>query len=323
MKKQFSLLAMSLLLGLSFNARAADSANATAKADEGLYSASAIQKRLAPIGAVCIKGEECNIQTASTSGGAAAQPTGSGMTAEQIFDKHCANCHKTGVLGAPKFGNADSWAPHIAKGQDTLYHSAIHGFKAMPPMGTCSECSPYEIKTAVNYMVNHSGGDLSAPKKPEAAKPAPAPAAKPAPEAKKETAKKESSGSTAKPDFTVEMLNSGKLGMYTFQPAYLHIQPGDTVLFKATDKMHDSQSVFVPKGADNWKGEISQDITVTFDKEGVYIYECMPHHVMGMYGIIQVGNATNKAAAAKKIKALNSKLVMNKDRLNKIFKNVK
>ncbi len=131
-------------------------------------------------------------------------------------------------------------------------------------------------------------------------------------------------GSTAfAKDYTVQMLNSGKLGTFTFEPAYLHVQPGDTVTFKAKDPAHDSASYLVPDGAKGWKGEIGKDITVTFKKEGVYLYECKPHHMMGMLGVIQVGDATNLKAAKAAAKKMDAKLVMNKGRLDKLMKKVK
>lgn len=77
---------------------------------------------------------------------------------EQVYKAVCSACHGTGVLGAPKFGNAASWKPHIAKGKAVLYKHAIHGFKAMPPKGGAVNLSDAEVKAAVDYMVHQSGG---------------------------------------------------------------------------------------------------------------------------------------------------------------------
>lgn len=77
---------------------------------------------------------------------------------KQVYQSVCAACHGTGVLGAPKFGDAASWAPHIAKGKATLHKHAIHGFKAMPPKGGAVNLSDAEVKAAVDYMVKKSGG---------------------------------------------------------------------------------------------------------------------------------------------------------------------
>ncbi|MFP3459052.1 c-type cytochrome, partial [Psychrobacter sp. SIMBA_152] len=48
--------------------------------------------------------------------------------------------------------SADDWAPRIAKGKDTLLDHAINGFNAMPPRGTCMDCSDDEISAAIDFM---------------------------------------------------------------------------------------------------------------------------------------------------------------------------
>ncbi len=46
----------------------------------------------------------------------------------------------------------------------------------------------------------------------------------------------------------------------------------------------------LPEGAEAFKGKINQDVTVTFDVEGVYGVKCMPHYPLGMVALIQVGD---------------------------------
>lgn len=123
--------------------------------------------------------------------------------------------------------------------------------------------------------------------------------------------------------FTVKELNSGPGGTFVFDPDFLYIQPGDSVHFVAADPGHDSMSYLVPAGAKSWQSEISKDITVTFTKDGVYLYECSPHHLFGMLGVIQVGKAVNEEAAEKAAKAMEGQQVMNQGRLPKLLKNVK
>lgn len=82
-----------------------------------------------------------------------------------VYDKTCSICHATGVAGAPRFGNAEDWAPRIARGMSSLYTSALQGTaKGMPPKGG-GAYSDAEVKGAVDFMVA---------KVKEAAKPAPA-----------------------------------------------------------------------------------------------------------------------------------------------------
>ena len=53
-------------------------------------------------------------------------------------------------------GDAAAWEPRIAQGIDTVYDHAINGFNAMPPKGTCADCSDDEIKAVVDYMIEQS-----------------------------------------------------------------------------------------------------------------------------------------------------------------------
>ena len=115
----------------------------------------------------------------------------------------------------------------------------------------------------------------------------------------------------------VKMLNSGKDGMMVFEPAVLSVNVGDTVKFEATDMAHNSASVLTPAGATPWNGEMSKDISVTFNAEGVYVYECTPHAMMAMVGVIKVGNASVNDATKLFAKQYKSKFVMNQDRLDK------
>jgi pseudoazurin len=44
-------------------------------------------------------------------------------------------------------------------------------------------------------------------------------------------------------------------------------------------------------------GKSGEDITVTFDKPGVYGVKCLPHYGMGMVAMVVVGTPTNVDAA--------------------------
>ena len=115
----------------------------------------------------------------------------------------------------------------------------------------------------------------------------------------------------------VKMLNTGKDGMMVFEPGVLSVNKGDTVKFVATDMAHNSASTLIPAGAKPWKGMMSKDISVTLDTEGVYVYECTPHKMMAMIGVIKVGNATNLDEIKQKSASVKSAFVMNNDRLDK------
>lgn len=103
----------------------------------------------------------------------------------------------------------------------------------------------------------------------------------------------------------VRMLNKGPEGQpMQFDPAFLKIEPGDSVKFVATDKGHNSESIkeMLPEGVEPWKGKINEEVTVTFDVEGIYGYKCLPHFAMGMVGLIQVGDGRDNLDSAETAK---------------------
>lgn len=116
-------------------------------------------------------------------------------------------------------------------------------------------------------------------------------------------------------DHQVRMLNTGKDGSMVFEPGFLRVAKGDTVKFVKVDPSHNSASVLVPAGATPWKGRPDEEISLKLDQEGVYLYVCDPHKVMGMAGVIQVGKPVNLAEAKGQAETLSKSFVMNKDRL--------
>tara|TARA_B100000965_G_scaffold73507_1_gene58037 strand:- start:106 stop:546 length:441 start_codon:yes stop_codon:yes gene_type:complete len=117
----------------------------------------------------------------------------------------------------------------------------------------------------------------------------------------------------------VKMLNQGAEGVMIFEPSVLKINSGDSVTFKSIDAAHNSASIseMIPENAQSWNSDLSRDITVNFNIPGVYVYQCTPHVMMAMIGVIQVGNDTSnldtiKAEAAQ----FKSIFVMNQSRLD-------
>ena len=118
---------------------------------------------------------------------------------------------------------------------------------------------------------------------------------------------------------TVKMLNQGPTGVMVFEPAVLKINIGDTVTFVATDAAHNSASIpgMLPPNATAWNGQLSRDISVTFDIPGVYGYQCTPHAMMAMVGVIQVGNDSSNLQSVKNFASqFKTTFVMNQTRLD-------
>ena len=124
-------------------------------------------------------------------------------------------------------------------------------------------------------------------------------------------------GSVYAADHEVKMRNNGADGIMVFEPGTLKVAVGDTINFVPTDAAHNASSYSTPEGAKAWVGEMGKAVSVTLDKEGIYIYKCDPHTVMAMVGVIQVGEVKNKEAAEKSAKELAKTFSLNKDRLDK------
>ena len=111
----------------------------------------AIAERLKPVGEVCIQGEEC---AAAGAGAATAAAGGAARSGEDVYGKYCTACHGSGLLNAPKTGDTAEWTARAeAKGGlDGLLANAISGINAMPPKGTCGDCSDDELRAAIQHM---------------------------------------------------------------------------------------------------------------------------------------------------------------------------
>ena len=107
-------------------------------------------------------------------------------------------------------------------------------------------------------------------------------------------------------DHRVEMLNKDpETGdRNVFEPALLQIEPGDTVTFVPTNPGHNSVASegMIPEGGTTWEGAINEEVTVTFDTEGTYGYNCVPHYGQGMVGLILVGDASVNYEEAKAVR---------------------
>ena len=120
-------------------------------------------------------------------------------------------------------------------------------------------------------------------------------------------------------NYNVKMLNQSSTGVMVFEPAVLKINVGDTVTFKSIDAAHNSASIpgMIPAGASPWNGELSQDLTVSFDVAGIYGYQCTPHSMMAMVGVIKVGNDQSNIDEVKSAaQTFKSTFVMNQSRLD-------
>lgn len=112
----------------------------------------------------------------------------------------------------------------------------------------------------------------------------------------------------------VQLLNKGAQGAMVFEPAFVRAQPGDTIVFHATDRGHNVASIegMLPEGVEAFESPMGEDYSLTVTAEGLYGVDCTPHAPMGMVGLIQVGAAANLDAATAAAEGLRGKA---KDRM--------
>lgn len=84
-------------------------------------------------------------------------------TGEEIYNNVCGACHGAGALGSPATGDAETWAPRIAKGLDALVASVTNGLGNMPAKGGAPDLTDVEIVRATAYLANQAGAGFEEP----------------------------------------------------------------------------------------------------------------------------------------------------------------
>jgi cytochrome c5 len=90
---------------------------------------------------------------AATAGALADEPAKTPRTADAILNQYCNVCHLTGWNGAPLSGAANDWQSRLTTGFDSMFKNAKQGINAMPPMGTCQDCTDEELQAAIRKML--------------------------------------------------------------------------------------------------------------------------------------------------------------------------
>lgn len=124
-------------------------------------------------------------------------------------------------------------------------------------------------------------------------------------------------------EHVVRMLNAGDGGSMIFEPAFVHARPGDTVRFEPANTGHYVRSLATPAGVAQWNSQEDQPYAVTLDQPGLYFYICPPHLMMGMIGLIQVGEASNRDAVSEIMKSSKGRMYSNSQRVDELLGQVR
>lgn len=102
-------------------------------------------------------------------------------------------------------------------------------------------------------------------------------------------------------DMTIEMLNKRDDGAkMVYGTDIARVEVGTSVTWIPAQKGHNVEFI---AGPDGWKApkksKINEEVTITFDTPGVYLYQCTPHATMGMIALVVVGDGDNDVSKAK------------------------
>jgi len=125
-------------------------------------------------------------------------------------------------------------------------------------------------------------------------------------------------------EHVVRMLNIGSDGAtMVFEPAFVRAELGDTVRFVPETSGHYVRSLVLPAGARAWQSSEDQAYTVTLSQPGLYFYQCPPHLMMGMIGLIQAGPAAaNLPAVQASMQAQKGRMYSNSQRVDALLQQV-
>lgn len=83
-----------------------------------------------------------------------------------------------------------------------------------------------------------------------------------------------------------------------FEADFIKMEPGEVLQFSTVNTLYNSVTELTPNDAAGWSIGFSGG-KVKLQQEGIYIYYCEPHKSVGMWGIVQVGDASINLTEAK------------------------
>lgn len=144
----FIIILIAIAVGISV---AANLASGTVVAERSNQDILQTEARIAPVGKTNLASQP-NPDLGKV---VVAEAATEAFSAEGSYNTSCAACHGSGVMGAPKLGNAGDWAARIAAGLESVYANAINGKGGMPARGGTG-LDDDQVKAVVDYMLANS-----------------------------------------------------------------------------------------------------------------------------------------------------------------------
>ncbi len=79
----------------------------------------------------------------------------------RVYAQTCKGCHALAASGAPLTGDRAAWRPRVAHGIGVLLERTVAGYKGMPPLGACMDCTEKEFEALIRFMAGMDAGPLA------------------------------------------------------------------------------------------------------------------------------------------------------------------
>ena len=119
----------------------------------------------------------------------------------------------------------------------------------------------------------------------------------------------------------VKMLNESGSGAMVFEPSFIRINTCDSINFEMVDAGHNAETVAAPNGSIPFNTMYEKSTVIQFDTNGLYLYQCAPHAMMAMAGIIEVADTNNLDQMKSEIEKFESNVMIPevKTRMSDLF----
>ncbi len=95
-------------------------------------------------------GEKTSPPAPAATGSVAAAPADAKLA--KLYDQTCKSCHSSPGNGVPQTGDVKAWQPLLAQGMPALLDHTINGYKGMPPLGACMDCTEADFEALIRFM---------------------------------------------------------------------------------------------------------------------------------------------------------------------------